>query len=99
MSAPSKPEIEPIEPEPPAISADLLDPRLIQAKGPRGYVEAGLARLRGGDLGSLPVIVGLIVIVIVFSSLNPRFTDAFNLVNLVSQVAAVGIIEIGRAHV
>src|SRR5215207_8204575 len=95
MSAPSKPEIEPIEPEPPAISADLLDPRLIQAKGPRGYVDAGLARLRGGDLGSLPVIVGLIVIVIVFSSLNPRFTDAFNLVNLASQVAAVGIIAMG----
>jgi len=95
MTAPSKPEIEPIEPEPPAISADLLDPRLIQAKGPRGYVEAGLARLRGGDLGSLPVIVGLIVIVIVFSSLNPRFTDAFNLVNLASQVAAVGIIAMG----
>src|SRR5215207_353798 len=95
MTAPSKPEIEPIEPEPPAISADLLDPRLIQAKGPRGYVDAGLARLRGGDLGSLPVIVGLIVIVIVFSSLNPRFTDAFNLVNLASQVAAVGIIAMG----
>ena len=95
MTAPSKPEIEPIEPEPPAISADLLDPRLIQAKGPRGYVEAGLARLRGGDLGSLPVIIGLIVIVIVFSSLNPRFTDAFNLVNLASQVAAVGIIAMG----
>jgi ABC-type xylose transport system permease subunit len=95
MSAPSKPETEPIEPEPPAISADLLDPRLIQAKGPRGYVEAGLSRLRGGDLGSLPVIIGLIIIVIVFSSLNPRFTDAFNLVNLASQVAAVGIIAMG----
>ncbi len=95
MSAPSKPEIEAIEPEPPAISADLLDPRLIQARGPRGYLDAGLAKVRGGDLGSLPVIIGLIAIVIVFSSLNPRFTDAFNLVNLASQVAAVGIISMG----
>jgi ABC-type xylose transport system permease subunit len=95
VSAPSKPEIEPIEPEPPAISADLLDPRLIQARGARGYLDAGLAKLRGGDLGSLPVIIGLIAIVVVFTSLNPRFTDAFNLVNLASQVASVGIIAMG----
>jgi ABC-type xylose transport system permease subunit len=95
VSAPSKPEIEPIEPEPPAISADLLDPRLIQARGARGYLDAGMAKLRGGDLGSLPVIIGLIAIVVVFTSLNPRFTDAFNLVNLASQVASVGIIAMG----
>jgi ABC-type xylose transport system permease subunit len=88
-------EPEPIEAEPSAISADLLDPRLIRARGMQGYVDAAKARLRGGDLGSLPVIIGLIVIVIVFSSLNARFTDAFNLVNLASQVAAVGIIAMG----
>jgi len=95
VSAPSTPEIDAIEPEPPAISADLLDPRLIQARGPRGYLDAGLAKLRGGDLGSLPVIIGLIIIVVVFSSMNPRFTDAFNLVNLASQAASVGIIAMG----
>jgi ABC-type xylose transport system permease subunit len=84
-----------VDGEPPAVSADLLDPRLIQAKGPRGYVDAGIAKLRSGDLGSLPVIVGLVVIVVIFTSLNPRFTDAFNLISLAQQVAATGIIAMG----
>ncbi len=81
--------------EPPAVSADLLDPRLIQARGVRGYVDASTAKLRSGDLGSLPVIVGLIVIVVVFTSLNPNFTNAFNLVSLAQQVAATGIMAMG----
>ncbi len=81
--------------EPPAVSADLLDPRLIQAKGIRGYVDATVAKLRSGDLGSLPVILGLIVIVAVFTSLNPKFTNAFNLVSLAQQVAATAIMAMG----
>jgi len=81
--------------EPPAISADLLDPRLIQARGLRGYVDATVAKLRSGDLGSLPVIVGLVVIVGVFTTLNPKFLNAFNLVSLAQQVAAIGIMAMG----
>ncbi|TXK17662.1 sugar ABC transporter permease [Homoserinibacter sp. GY 40078] len=53
------------------------------------------ARLTGGDLGSLPVVVGLIVIWGVFQALNPSFLSADNLVNLTLQCAAVGTIAIG----
>ncbi|MDQ1645505.1 MAG: D-xylose transport system permease protein, partial [Cryptosporangiaceae bacterium] len=96
MSAPSGTPASVDEPEPSAISADLLDPRLIQARGPRGYVDAGLAKLRGGDLGSLPVIIGLLAIVTVFTVLsNQDFLQAFNLVNLASQVAATGVMAMG----
>jgi D-xylose transport system permease protein len=62
---------------------------------PRQMLRERLAGLKGGDLGSLPVIVGLVVIVVVFQSLNPTFLNAFNLVNLCLQIAAVGIIATG----
>jgi len=54
------------------------------ARGPGRYVDDFVARLRSGELGSLPVIVGLIVIVIVFEALNSVFLHAFNLVSIAS---------------
>lgn len=66
-----------------------------EAQQPRQMFRQRLAGLKGGDLGSLPVIVGLVVIVIVFQSLNSTFLNAFNLVNLCLQIAAVGIIATG----
>ncbi|MCW2503612.1 MAG: inner-rane translocator [Actinomycetia bacterium] len=96
MSAPSGTPASVDEPEASAISADLLDPRLIQARGPRGYIDAGLAKVRGGDLGSIPVILGLVAIIVVFTTLtDQQFTSAFNLVNLASQVAATGVMAMG----
>ena len=53
------------------------------------------SRLRSGDLGSLPVVVGLIIIWGVFQILNTEFLSARNLVNLTLQSAAVGTIAIG----
>lgn len=52
-------------------------------------------RVRGGDLGSLPVVIGLAVIWVVFQLLNPSFLSANNLVNLTLQCAAIGTISIG----
>ena len=43
-----------------------------------------LDRVRSGDLGSLPVVVGLVIIWTVFQSLNPVFLSPNNLVNLLS---------------
>ena len=77
------------------IAAELQDDRLIRAEGLRGAVRGFGLRVRGGDLGSLPVVVGLIVIWAVFQFLNPNFLSAGNLVNLTLQCAAVGTISIG----
>lgn len=52
-------------------------------------------RVRDGDLGSVPVVVGLVVIWGVFSILNPQFLSSRNLGNLAMQSAAVGIIALG----
>src|ERR1700709_1088954 len=76
-------------------AADLQDERLVRTEGVRGAVLAFRQRVRGGDLGSLPVVIGLIVICIIFQLLNPNFLSANNLVNLTLQCAAVGTISIG----
>jgi D-xylose transport system permease protein len=47
----------------------------------------GLARLRAGESGVLPVIVGMFVIAVIFQSLNAKFLTAGNLVNLLVQGA------------
>jgi len=69
--------------------------RLFSADGLRSALAALLARIRGGDLGSLPVIVGLVVIWAVFQALNPVFLSSPNLVNLTMQCAAIGTIALG----
>ncbi len=62
----------------------------------RDYV----AKLRGGDVGSLPAILGLVVLVIAFSVLRPEtFTKAFNFGNLIQQSAGVTIIAMGLVFV
>src|SRR5215211_3518304 len=49
------------------------------------YVRGWITRVRGGDTGALPVIGGLIIISILFQSLNSHFLTASNLVNLLVQ--------------
>src|SRR3954449_10986971 len=59
-----------------------------------------VARLRGGDVGPLPAILGLIVLVIVFSSLRPEtFTNSFNFANLLIQSSPVIVIAMGIVFV
>ena len=59
-----------------------------------GFYEDVRARVTG-NLGSLPVLLGLVLISVVFQALNPTFLSADNLVNLTLQCAAVGTIAIG----
>jgi ABC-type xylose transport system, permease component len=61
----------------------------------RSFASAGLQRLRQGELGSLPVIVGLIVIWGYFESQQSVFLSARNLSNLVLQIASTGAVAIG----
>ncbi len=78
-----------------AVPLDQLDERLIAQRGVSGQASAFLTRVRSGDLGSLPVVVGLVVIWAAFALLNPNFLSSRNLVNLTLQSAAVGTIAIG----
>ncbi|MCE8421658.1 sugar ABC transporter permease, partial [Rhodovulum sulfidophilum] len=60
-----------------------------------GAARAFFDRVRSGDLGMLPVLVGLVVISTVFSTLNPVFLAPNNLVNLLFDAATVGFISLG----
>ena len=63
------------------------------------YVRRWWAGVRAGDLGSLPIIVGLVLIAIIFQSQNDRFLTAGNFVNLIVQMAAITVIGMGIVFV
>ena len=59
-----------------------------------------ITKVRGGDVGSLPAILGLVVLVVAFSLLKPEtFTKAFNFGNLIQQSSGVTIIAMGLVFV
>jgi D-xylose transport system permease protein len=59
------------------------------------YARRWLVDVRSGELGSLPIIVGLVVIAIVFQTQNDRFLTASNFVNLIVQTAPYAVIAMG----
>ncbi|HEY9388820.1 MAG TPA: sugar ABC transporter permease [Mycobacteriales bacterium] len=65
------------------------------ADGIRGRLDRGGRRLRSGDLGSAPIIVGLLLIVVIFQYAAPTFLSSSNLVSLASQISSTGIIAVG----
>ncbi len=74
---------------------DQSDERLQQSHGLRGELQTFLRSVRAGDVGALPVIVGLLVIGTIFQILNPVFLSTDNLVNLSLELCAVGVISLG----
>src|SRR5262245_7498549 len=60
------------------------------------YVRVSIARIRGGETGVLPVIAGLLLVSILFQSLNSNFLTAGNLVNLLVQAAVFSILAMGQ---
>ena len=71
------------------------DDRLLSVSGIRAAIGGLIARIRGGDLGAAPVIVGVAVIWLVFQLLNPAFLSPENLGLLTMQCAAIGTIALG----
>jgi D-xylose transport system permease protein len=63
----------------------------------REFLRGWAQRVRHGQSGMLPVLVGLVAIVIVFQVKSPQFLSAINLTNLLTQGAA--LILLGMAEV
>ncbi|KND61278.1 putative ABC transporter permease protein [Candidatus Burkholderia verschuerenii] len=74
---------------------DRSDVRVKHASGVGGALSAFRDRVKSGDLGSLPVVVGLVIIWTAFTSLNPVFLSANNLVNLLFDCSTIGVISLG----
>ncbi|MBB5702190.1 D-xylose transport system permease protein [Ochrobactrum daejeonense] len=74
---------------------DRQDARVRHDEGVSGALRGFFDRVRSGDLGSLPVIVGLVIIWTVFQTLNPVFLSSNNLVNLLFDCSTIGVISLG----
>ncbi|TDC57472.1 ABC transporter permease [Micromonospora sp. KC207] len=64
-----------------------------------GHVRNYVSRVRGGDIGALPAVLGLIVLCTVFAIMRPSFLSAGNFANLFTQGAAVTLIAMGLVFV
>ncbi|MFE2581171.1 sugar ABC transporter permease [Streptomyces sp. NPDC059378] len=86
--------------DPTAAPVAVVDPRLlVREEGLKGYVTEFKRKIKGGELGSLPVFVGLIVIWTIFQTQNDRFLSADNLSNISYFLSATGMLAIGLVFV
>jgi D-xylose transport system permease protein len=69
------------------------------AGGTRVYVHNYIQRLRGGDMGSLPAITGLIVLAVIFSIAQPSFHSLFNFGNMFTEGTGTIFIAMGLVFV
>jgi D-xylose transport system permease protein len=63
------------------------------------YMKAWWVRVRSGELGSLPIIVGLLLIVTIFGLAEDVFISPRNFTNLLLQLAGIATIAIGVVFV
>ncbi|MCX4393007.1 sugar ABC transporter permease [Streptomyces sp. NPDC127061] len=85
---------------PSAAPAPAIDPRLlVREEGFKGYWSEFTRKVRGGELGSLPVLVGLIVIAVVFQFQNSNFLSASSIANVAVYSSGLGIMAVGIVFV
>jgi D-xylose transport system permease protein len=82
-----------------ARTAELAVPAELTAGTAREYLRSSVARITAGESGVLPVVGGLILISILFQSLNSNFLTAQNLVNLLVQGAVFCLLAMGEVFV
>ncbi|WP_328447048.1 sugar ABC transporter permease [Streptomyces sp. NBC_00386] len=87
-------------PEAAAHAVTAVDPRLlVREQGFAGYVGEFKRKMKSGDLGSIPVVIGLIVIWAIFASLNSNFLTAGNISDISVAMVGTGMIAVGIVFV
>ncbi|MFE9771762.1 sugar ABC transporter permease [Streptomyces sp. NPDC005931] len=87
-------------PEAAAAAVTVVDPRLlVREQGLAGYVTEFKRKMKSGDLGSIPVVIGLAVIWAIFTSLNSNFLTAGNLSDMSVAMVGTGMIAVGIVFV
>jgi D-xylose transport system permease protein len=69
------------------------------SRSAREAIKDHLAQVKAGELGALPAILGLIVLLIIFTSLSDVFLTLGNVANLLAQGAGKTIIAMGLVFV
>ncbi|MFF8264559.1 sugar ABC transporter permease [Streptomyces virginiae] len=91
-----KGHVDPVNPAAAHDAIPAVDPRLlVREEGLAGYVGEFKRKMKAGDLGSLPVVIGLIVIWSIFQGLNSNFLSPENLTNIAITMTGTGMIAIG----
>jgi D-xylose transport system permease protein len=86
----------PVPAEGPTPPTDLQDERLIRPVGFRENLAAQIKRVRTGDLGALPVVIGLLIISVIFQFISPIFLGAENIGTIILLYAApLGVVAVG----
>ncbi|MFI5797608.1 sugar ABC transporter permease [Streptomyces sp. NPDC051677] len=86
--------------DPTAAPVTVVDPRLlIREEGLKGYLTEFKRKVRGGELGQIPVVLGLIVIWTIFQLKNDLFLSAGNLSDISYFMSATGMLAIGLVFV
>lgn len=80
------------------VAALTAAPELV-ANDLRTYLRAWWQRVRGGESGVLPVVVGLVVIVLVFEIRTTLYLSAGNIVNLLNQAVVFVLFAMGEVFV
>ncbi len=65
----------------------------------RDSVNDYVGRLRGGDMGSLPAVLGLVVLLVVFGVANETFFSLRNMANLATQAGPICLLAMGLVFV
>ncbi|MEU5956209.1 sugar ABC transporter permease [Streptomyces sp. NPDC047525] len=85
---------------PAAAAIPVVDPRLlVREQGFAGYLGEFKRKIKGGELGSIPVVTGLIVIWTIFEITTGRFLDPSNLSNIAQYIVGPGLIATGIVFV
>ncbi|MFF4017385.1 sugar ABC transporter permease [Streptomyces sp. NPDC001843] len=86
--------------DPTSAAVPVVDPRLlVREEGFKGYITEFKRKIKGGELGSLPVVIGLIIIWTIFQAKNDRFLSADNLSSISYFLSATGMLAIGLVFV
>ncbi len=73
--------------------------------GPKGlgsYFQGYVDKVRGGDVGALPAVLGLVVLVVVFTIAKPGadgFPTVYNFANLLQQAGSIIVLAMGLGFV
>jgi D-xylose transport system permease protein len=65
----------------------------------RDQIDSYVLRIRGGEMGMLPALAGVVIITIVFFILTPYFLTKTNIANLMTQTAALMMLAVALTFV
>ena len=65
----------------------------------REYLSGQWKKIRSGDSGALPVLVGFVVIILIFQTQNSHFLSSANIVNLIDQAALFIVFGLAEIYI